>query len=460
MRPSSLVWLGGLVFAWGGGAAPGAAQPALRPVEVTLVEAEAAALRGNPSLAAAAARSEGAEWHARAADAFLWPGVEVSAGVMGTDDPVGVFGTKLRQERFAEADFAIPSLNDPDAATDWTAGVGARWALGDPVRWAERRAAGHAARAADAQRDRAAEAVVLGTRTIYLQAVAARGHRAAVEAEVAAARETAQRVARRVDEGLATEADRLQAAAAEADATARLRMAEAAWNDALDALAVQLGWAGDSIPVPAEGLPALADRSAELEAGPARADLRASAAGVDVARARAGARSAARLPALEAFGQLGTHAPGFLDDPSTNWTVGLQVSVPVFTGFGLRAGRAAAEAEARAVEAEHRDRLLRASAEAASARRSVAAARNARDAAADARDAAAEAARLLGLRYDEGMATLADLLQAQARAAALEAALVEAEARWRMALARLDFALGNHLDDHDSPDVRPAGGER
>lgn len=442
MRSSSpWMWAGLAALAVAGGALPAVSQE-LRPVEVTLAQAEAAALRGNPALAAASARVEGARWQARAAGAFVWPGVEASAGVVRTDDPVGVFGTKLRQGVFGEADFAIAALNDPDAATDWTAGVGARWAVGDPTRWAERRAADHAARAAGAQRDRTAEAVILGTRMVYLQAVAARGARAAVEAELAAARETAQRVDRRVDEGLATEADRLQAASAVADAQARLRLAEAAFQDAAGELSLHLGWAGDSIPVPVAGLPTVPDRSADPEAATERADLRASAAGLEAARAQVSARSAARLPSVEAFGQLGTHAPGFLDDPSANWTVGLQLSVPVFTGFGLGAGKAAAQAEARAAEAEHRDRVLRATVEVAAARRGVAASRESRDAARAARDASAEAARLLGLRYDEGMATLADLLQAQARAAGLDAALVEADARWRMALARLDFVLG------------------
>ncbi|MEQ9570067.1 MAG: TolC family protein, partial [Longimicrobiales bacterium] len=113
------------------------------------------------------------------------------------------FGTKLRQERFAEADFAIAALNDPDAVSDWTAGLGARWTVGDPVAWAERRAAGHAARAAGAREERTAEAVVLASRMAYLQAVAAREGRAALEAEVAAARATADRVGRRVDEVVA-----------------------------------------------------------------------------------------------------------------------------------------------------------------------------------------------------------------------------------------------------------------
>ena len=431
-------------------------QEPAREIELRLEQAEAQAIRGNGVLAAAEARARGASEQARAARAFRWPGVEASAGFVRTDDPVGVFGTKLRQERFGEADFAIPSLNAPSAVSDWTAGLGAVWGVADPARWAEGRAAEAGARAADAQRARTAEGVVLGTRLIYLGAFAARGAREALVAEVDAARETEDRVTRRVAEGLATDADRLRATAAVADAQARLRIAEAEYADAVGDLAVQLGWGADSVPVPSPGLPTLADRSGAAPAGGDRADLRASAAALDAARAQADVFAAARLPSVEAFGHLGTHASGLTDDRAANWTVGVQVSVPLFTGFGLTAGRAAADEEARALEAEHRDRLLRAGAEVSAARRGVEAAEGARAAARSARDASQEAARLLALRYEEGMATLADLLRAQSQAAAFEARLVEAEARWLMGLARLDFVLGSapgaaSNDDSDSP---------
>ncbi|MBT8335079.1 MAG: TolC family protein, partial [Gemmatimonadetes bacterium] len=248
-------------------AAGASAQTPVREVVIRLDEAEGHALGGNAELVAAEARTRGAAARARAARSFRWPSVEASAGFVRTDDPVGVFGTKLRQERFGEADFAIPSLNDPEAVSDWTAGLGTVWGLGDPARWAEGRAAEAGVEAANAQRDRTAEGVVLGTRLIYLRAVAAREGRAAVAAEVAAALETEGRVVRRVAEGVATEADGLRATAAVADAQARLRLSEAAYADALSELGVHLGWAADSIPVPAPGLPTVVDRTEDAPAG-------------------------------------------------------------------------------------------------------------------------------------------------------------------------------------------------
>lgn len=414
----------------------------IEQVPLTLAEAETEALRGNRTLEAAEARAQAAAAGARGAEAFLWPGLQANAGALRTDDPVAVFGTKLRQQRFTEMDFALPSLNQPDPVSDWSAGVGASWDVASPSRWFARSAARAGAEAAELGIERTQEAVRFQTRIYYFEALRAEGTQAAAQAAFEAAQATAQRVARRVEEGMGTEADRLQAQAAEAAAQAQLEIADAGVADAYEALGAHLGWSSDRLPVPAEREPSLAERA--IDSGPTqRADLQASALGVDAARAQARAAGAQRLPALQAFGQVGTHAPGLSDDRGTNWTLGVQLSLPIFTGFGLSAVQDAAEAQARAADAEHAARVRQATVEVRSAQRGLEASREAHTAVSTAQQAAAEAVRLLRRRYEEGMTTLADLLQAEARAAEFDARLVEARTGVQMALAYLDFALGD-----------------
>ena len=438
------------------GAQPAPAQTAesadtvTQRVPLTLAEAEAEALEGNRDLEAAEARSEAAAAMARGSSAFLWPGLQADAGMLRTDDPVAVFGTKLRQQRFTEMDFALPALNQPDPVTDLNAGVGARWQIATPSRWYERSAAHAGADAAEFGLARTTEAVRFQTRVLYLQAVQAMGALTATTSALEAARATADRVTRRVGEGMGTEADRLQAQAAMAQAQARVEMARAGVDDATDALGAHLGWEAGRMPIPSEmepelALPAAIDSqvSEMTQSILARSDLRASALGVEAVEAQARAAGAARLPSLEAFGQLRAHTPGFDDDAGSNWTVGVQLSVPVFAGFGLAAQREAARAEARAAGAEHARRIQSAAVEVRSAQRGLDAAGQALVAVEAAQQAAAEAARLLRRRYEEGMTTLADLLQAEARAAQLDAQLVDARTGVLVARAYLDFAWGD-----------------
>jgi outer membrane protein TolC len=422
---------------------------AIERMPLTLAEAEAEALRGNRDLEAAEARRDAVDARARGSEAFLWPGLQANAGVLRTTDPVGVFGTKLRQERFTEMDFALPGLNQPDAVNDWTAGVGASWQIASPSRWFERGAARAGADAAGFSVQRTQEAVVFQTRVLYLRAIQAAGTLQAAQVALEAAQATAERVSRRVDEGMATEADRLQARAAASQAEAQVELAQAAVDDAADALGAHLGWGPERLPVPAETEPAF-----DLEARPdaddpssagllERADLRASALGVQAVQAQARAVGAARLPSIEAFGQASAHTPAFDDATGTNWTVGVQLSLPIFTGFGLAAQHDAARAEARAAGAEHAQRVQQANVEVRAARRGLDAAQQALTAVEAAQQAATEAVRLLRRRHEEGMTTLADLLQAEARAAQLDARLVEARTGVLMARAYLDFAWGD-----------------
>ena len=169
-------------------------------VPLTLSEAVEAALSGNRGLAAAAARADAAELGARAGEGFLFPSIQGTAGAMRTDDPVGVFGTKLRQRRFAAEDFDIAALNDPGAVSDWTAGIGAQWDIAQPHRWVERDAGDARSRAAAAALDRTREGTIFRTRALYVEAVRAQSGLQALEAALTSATATRDRVRRRVEE--------------------------------------------------------------------------------------------------------------------------------------------------------------------------------------------------------------------------------------------------------------------
>lgn len=441
---------------------------------VTLEEAVAHALDRNRGLAAARARADAARLGAEAESGYLFPSVQATAGALRTTDPVAAFGTRLRQARFTAADFDPAALNDPDAIADWSAGVAARWELARPDRWVARDAARSRSEAADAVLDRTREATVYRTRILFADALRAEAAVNAMDAALAAAGATRDRVARRVEEGMGTDADLLQAEAAVSDLTARRRAAVAALDDARDALGAQMGWEPGRMPapVPPVGDPGpRRDAAGEMlptdtphERGGAgelverRGDLVAGRAGVEAARAEARTLTARRLPGLDAYGMVSTHAGTLTGSREANWTVGVELSVPLFTGFSLSRGAEAARAQARALELEQHQREADARREVQSARRSVEAAADGLVAARDARDAAVEAARLLGRRYEEGMATVADLLQAQAREAALRTAVVNAEANLAMARAALDFALGAPVSSPAGTDAAPAPG--
>lgn len=439
-----ILFLGAIVAA-----APGDAQEKEAERPLGLEEAVAEALEGNGDLRAARARTEGARAGIRGASAFLYPTVAADAGLTASDDPVAVFGTRLRQERFTEADFALDALNRPDPVSDWTAGLGARWAIGDAAAWAGREAARMEAAAAELGLDRRREGVAFRTHVLYLGALAAEAGATAAGTALEAARASLAAVRARREQGFLTDADLLQAEAEVAAARARRTDAARRARDARARLGVHLGWSPDTLPRLTDAL-LDGDPETEITGGDrwaARADLRALDRAVDAADARASAASRSRLPALEAFGRLSSHAAGLADDRTAHWSAGVQVKLPVFTGFAVGGSLDQARAARRAAEAERRQRRLEARVEIREARRALDAAREGSEAAEAADRSATEARRLVRRRFQEGMATTTELLQADARAAAMASRAIDARTGLWIAAVRVDFARGTLLAD-------------
>lgn len=85
----------------------------------TLKEALAAAMKGNHSLKAAAGASGAVAEDIGIARSRLLPNIVFEERFTRTNNPTLAFASKLNQGRFAQDDFAIGSLNNPDAVNDY-----------------------------------------------------------------------------------------------------------------------------------------------------------------------------------------------------------------------------------------------------------------------------------------------------------------------------------------------------
>lgn len=298
--------------------------------------------------------------------------------------------------------------------------------------------------------DRALLATVAEIEGAYYVARTARAQVVAQTEQEAALRASFDAVEVRLRGGLAARADLLRARAAFAEATLAREAAErdvARADAALKRAAgvdqrVELVLDWDATLPEADAADALL---AELldEAERQRPDLLAVRAAAASARADAARARAARWPRLALTGNAGRTY--FLEDersPSSTYSVGVTLSVPLFDG-----GRLAAEARAAARDAE------RFEAEVDAARADVA--RDVTDAYHDLRhaqqrragvalqfDSAAESAQAAEARYRAGVGSLLELLTAQADLARARLARADADSAWLAAFSRLHHALG------------------
>ena len=302
--------------------------------------------------------------------------------------------------------------------------------------------------AAAASADSAAQQVVLGAVQAYYGVVAADAALAAsASAEAAAARSLEVARGRR-DAGVATRADVLQAETAHDQAVLARVQAAGLLAGARGTLAVTLGAPADQplalapASVPTE-VPVLQARIADLlaEAARQRPDLAAAeaqrdSAAADVAAARASGRPSISVGASHNY----SDTSGF---PSQNYnSIGVNVTVPLFTGFDTTYHVRQAEAALAARDANAEQVRLQVSLDVWNAYAALDSAGQQLRATDALLASAGENEQVALGRYQAGVGTIVDVLTAQSAAAGARQQRIAAERGWQVARAQLALSLG------------------
>ena len=421
-------------------ALPTARAAAQEPLRLSLAEALAQAAAANPQAVGARWERAGREADALGAAAAFLPQISVELGGLRTDDPVAVFGTKLRQGRFSQTDFAIDALNFPNPVTDVSTVLSVEQPVFQPMELSDRRAARAGAEAARLAEERTGQAVAFDVIRGYFGARLSADRVGVLQESLAVAQETLGQVEKLRREGVVTVVDEQLAQSRVSELEAALATASAARTASADLLLALLGREpGSEVE--------LTDSLALVESGPAdsleRADLRALRAGLSARDAQVRRARSQWLPSLGAFGNLRWHDDDFgVASGPQHWTAGLVVRWSPFRGLSdvglLR--RAEAEREAARAELEAAERRARAEVRAAQAEREAARAGFA--AAEAALVQAGQAARAARVRYAEGAALITELLAVRAAESVQRLARLHALYQARIADAALVLALG------------------
>lgn len=348
----------------------------------------------------------------------LLPQLSFDETITRGNDPVYAFGTRLRQQKFTQNDFALNNLNRPTPIGNFTTRFSGSWTAFDSWRTQLRiRQADMQRASTDAATTRADQQlvhrVIAAYESVLLAArrVEVTGH----ETETAAALLAA--AGNRVEAGMAVDADRLSAAS---NLAARQQEQIAAEGDLAIAWAELEQAVGVAIPEEQRAAQPFAARQFDapalseavqtaLRTRPDRMSLvhQQDAARVGVSAARAGFG-----PTVSTFGSWETDRDSLAGSGGNNWLAGMQVKIDIFP-MARRDDLAAAKI------AENRAQAIRESADSAirtDVTRSWYSLQSASKMLAVAQSAQAqseESLRILRNRYDAGLATVTDLLRAQ-----------------------------------------------
>jgi outer membrane protein TolC len=414
---------------------------------LSLADAVARTLAHNAGLRAAGAAAGEASARVGEARAGYLPRVDLVGSWQRGNQPVFAFSSLLAQRRFSEADFAIGSLNNPDAVANYRGGLSIEQVVFDGNRTR------HAVQAARIGSELASLGRTALERDLAVAAVRAYGEvlqamvtRRAADSAVSAAEEDVRRAERRRDTGLATEADAL---ALQVHLAQMRELAIRTASQEAIARARTNALMGDSLdrqytfeePPPSAVEPAGSVRSLEQAAREHRPEIGRAALQHRLAdTARAGAR-ASFLPQVSLQGFVELNGRGITRQASA-WLFGAQLRWTVFNGLAdvarLRATshaatRAAAEREAAESSVLLEVRTAAAELDAARARVKVGQAVVAQ---------AAESQRIVRDRYEAGLATVNDVLRAAHAVLDAESLRVAAFVDLLVGAAALDRATG------------------
>lgn len=382
----------------------------------------------------------------------ILPTVRLEAGFAKTNDPIGAFGTTLRQRTIAAADFDPARLNHPDAVTNYAGGAVIEQPVFNLDAHFGRQAAGRGADAASALATWTSVGTRLDVIRAYFGAVLAVEKAATLEAADRAARSHALQAQRLVDAGIATRSDALLALVKAGDVEVLLLEAQGEAALARAQLATVLGLPGDTTFTLPATLPSAAhirdllasDVTAQAEQ---RADLTAARHGTAAAQADARRALSLYLPRINAFGRYDWNSRARLYAGPEAWSVGVMASWTPFAGAHELAERAATTARKRAADARLDAARAQASLELSAAENARVVALRRLEIAERAAAQSAEAHRIVTHKYEGGLATVAELLDAAAIETQSALGLSAARYKGIVADAERRRAAGSDLAD-------------
>jgi outer membrane protein len=430
------------------------------PSPLTLQQAVSIALEKNPLRKAAIADTKASSAEVRVARSFLMPHLSFSETATRGNDPVYVFGSELRQQRFTAADFALNRLNTPLPFDNFATRFGGTWNLFDSfASWHGINQAKQMNEAAGHQLDRTDQEIVFRVVSSYYDVLLAAKQVEVSEQSAKTAQLIMDRSQARFDTGLTVESDLL---------TARVRIASRqqelirARNN-LEVARVELNTAmGRPLESPFQVAEGLAERTfpippvqdVEKQALTNRPDLMRIASEEAAQRQSVSIAKSSFGPRVNAFAGWEMDNPTFVaGGGGNNWMGGIEVQFDIFQGGAKRAQlsrQRALEEKVAAMKQAASDavrlEVRRAYYETDASRQQIEVARTAIV-------QAQESLRINQDRYDSGLTTITDLLGAEDAARRSQTDYWEAVYHFQTSYANLELASGNL--NPQSPVVMP-----
>jgi RND family efflux transporter MFP subunit len=296
----------------------------------------------------------------------LMPKITFTESAVRGNDPVFVFGARLRQQNFTLADLALNRLNTPGPISNFSSRFSGQWSLFDGLQsWFGVSRAKYMQQAIQQQLDRTDQELMYQAVKAYFGVLLAQRQEKVAEDALKTAQGIEASCRARVESGMAVDSDLLSARVVTARRKQELIQAQEYLSLTRAQLALALGMPADTAYDPQETLeerqfPTATATELESKALDKRPDLKrvesersAQAKSVSMARG-------ALAPRVDVFGSWETDSPSPGWNGGSNWIAGAELQFDLFDGGGKRAHIAherAAQDKAAAMHDAFRDQI-------------------------------------------------------------------------------------------------------
>lgn len=419
---------------------------------LTLKEAIRTALMRNNLVKAAGYTADASERGIDIARSRYYPGIFFEETFAASNAPTQTFMMKLDQARFSQGDFQISNLNHPASHHNFKTALTLQQPIYDPATSPLRELAQKDADKGRLESNVIKQEIAFQTFRQYLEVQKATAQLSATEQALTDARENLRLANVRNEAGLGLRSDQLRARTHLAGVEQRHISVQ---NDLILAqlqLANFLGLPEGSRAEVSEPTIMLAVAASEQEltatARDERTDLQLSRTDLDKTESAGKLARSAYLPSLSAFASYQMDAKNSpLGNDNDAWIAGASLKWQLFDGFKRYGERRQAEAHHAAAREMLADRTRQSAYQVTESilrhKESGKRLEVARHAVADAE----ETVRLLSRRFENSLATMVELLDAQTALFQVRANLVETEVGYALAAGRVYHSAGIFLKE-------------
>ncbi|MFW6347000.1 MAG: TolC family protein [Cyclonatronaceae bacterium] len=394
------------------------------PLELSLEQALELAVERNFSVQQSGFEVDAARARSRQANAVFLPQLSLEYNAVRTNDPLNVFGFRLKQQSVTEQDFAPNLLNNPDAFPNYSAAIQLQQPVLNPGRIKQRSAARNQLRSQREQLSGTREQIRFQVKQQYYTATMSAEKQEVISEALATAEAFEEQAENFADQGMLSREDLLAAR---------------------QQLAFMLGYGSDRRVMPTDALTArpagvaATDAETPLDNAFLRAIDHQVAAATDMQRAA----QFSFLPSFNLFGSYELNDDEAFGFEASSYMIGANLRWNLFSGFQQIGKAQEAKAQRRQAETMLQEQQIAQQNELEQARRALRQAEKQMAVSREAITQAEENARIRRNRHEEGLERTTDLLAAETRLSEVRLRELAAIFRYNMSVAAIEMLLGS-----------------